>query len=188
MSDYLMHHGVLGQKWGVRRFQNADGSLTAAGKQKLAKYKERQLKNTESFYNRNLRSGLYGMEINRQGFKSLDKERNKLIAEADKAKLKSDSEKLKKIRNDIIINENKTKVLAAMKKIEMNQVKNMTFDQMHAEKINLGKEVASSILKSAAISAITLPTLGMVYTTGRDAGAIRSEFRANNFKKPEKKK
>ena len=32
MTDYLIHHGVKGQKWGVRRYQNTDGSLTAAGK------------------------------------------------------------------------------------------------------------------------------------------------------------
>lgn len=30
-EDYLMHHGIKGQKWGVRRFQNPDGSLTPAG-------------------------------------------------------------------------------------------------------------------------------------------------------------
>ena len=29
---YLAHHGVKNQRWGVRRFQNPDGSLTAAGK------------------------------------------------------------------------------------------------------------------------------------------------------------
>ena len=31
-QDYLMHHGILGQKWGVRRYQNKDGSLTPEGK------------------------------------------------------------------------------------------------------------------------------------------------------------
>ena len=30
----LCHHGIKGQKWGVRRYQNADGSLTPAGKKK----------------------------------------------------------------------------------------------------------------------------------------------------------
>lgn len=31
---HLEHHGILGQKWGVRRFQNADGSYTTAGKKR----------------------------------------------------------------------------------------------------------------------------------------------------------
>lgn len=31
-EDYLEHHGVLGMHWGIRRFQNKDGSLTSAGK------------------------------------------------------------------------------------------------------------------------------------------------------------
>lgn len=33
-QTFIAHHGIKGQKWGVRRFQNADGSLTKAGKER----------------------------------------------------------------------------------------------------------------------------------------------------------
>lgn len=36
-EEYLEHHGILGMKWGVRRYQNKDGTLTAAGKKRAAK-------------------------------------------------------------------------------------------------------------------------------------------------------
>lgn len=35
-EEYLEHHGIMGQKWGVRRYQNPDGSLTAEGQQRYA--------------------------------------------------------------------------------------------------------------------------------------------------------
>ena len=35
--NYICHHGIKGMKWGVRRYQNDDGTLTAAGKKRAAK-------------------------------------------------------------------------------------------------------------------------------------------------------
>ena len=33
-SDYIKHHGIRGQRWGIRRFQNKDGSLKPAGEKR----------------------------------------------------------------------------------------------------------------------------------------------------------
>ena len=36
-NQYLVHHGIKGQKWGIRRFQNPDGTLTKAGQKRYAR-------------------------------------------------------------------------------------------------------------------------------------------------------
>lgn len=37
---FLSHHGILGMKWGIRRFQNKDGSLTSEGKKRYSEENE----------------------------------------------------------------------------------------------------------------------------------------------------
>ena len=39
MNNELYHFGIKGQKWGVRRFQNSDGTLTPVGKKQREKMK-----------------------------------------------------------------------------------------------------------------------------------------------------
>lgn len=57
-DDHLEHHGILGMKWGVRRYQNPDGSLTAEGRERYrSEMKElgkelSKAKNHETVYNK----------------------------------------------------------------------------------------------------------------------------------------
>ena len=48
VSPYLQHYGILGMHWGVRRYQNADGSLTAAGKNRYGDVGDSPKKSTNS--------------------------------------------------------------------------------------------------------------------------------------------
>lgn len=42
-NNELYHHGIKGQKWGVRRFQNPDGTRTAAGKKRFSQKQLRMI-------------------------------------------------------------------------------------------------------------------------------------------------
>lgn len=47
INPYLMHHGIPGQKWGVRRYQNPDGSLTERGRKRLGVKKTKDMTEQE---------------------------------------------------------------------------------------------------------------------------------------------
>ena len=75
MNSNLQHHGIKGQKWGVRRFQNKDGSLTLAGKRRQKQddgpihedySKSHDTKSVKSMSDKELRDRINRLNMERQ--------------------------------------------------------------------------------------------------------------------------
>ena len=71
VNGELYHHGIKGQKWGVRRYQNPDGSLTAAGKKQRAEnYSEEQRIRDRKIYGKGAEKRINDRMLNGESIQS----------------------------------------------------------------------------------------------------------------------
>lgn len=75
-TNYLYHHGIRNQKWGIRRFQNRDGSYTEIGKKRrrTSKLQKDSLANKS---NDELRKEIERAKLEGEYKKYVSKERSK---------------------------------------------------------------------------------------------------------------
>lgn len=117
-TDELCHHGIKGMKWGVRRYQNDDGSLTAAGKRRAAKDKYRKTEDDAFIrYEKTIQS----IEKNyKRGQLLSEKDSNREIAADERyrkesAKAKAEYKKaVQQYKNDTALNKHQKNVRLGM--------------------------------------------------------------------------
>lgn len=102
MDKEFYHHGIKGQKWGVRRYQNSDGTLTAMGRKRYGKeainyYKKKDETDKRSFLDAQERVNAYSNELNRKHPESINLPRE----EALKLLTKEELQKKDKLAYDL---------------------------------------------------------------------------------------
>ena len=155
-NNELYHSGVKGMKWGVRKYQNADGTLTEAGRKRYER---------DQRENRGKRKGNKVGEADPNRWVKEDMERSKKLVNETSGMVNN----LKNANSNSIKNKPKTRMdLSNMSDKEMRERINREIlerqynDLFSPQKVSKGKERLNKILETAGSAlAITSSALGI---------------------------
>lgn len=144
-ENELYHHGILGMKWGVRRYQNKDGSYTQAGLKRLDRLKE------------NYKEVHDAKKSNRANRKTMvEQGRKKDYQEAQKS--------LKSAEKDL-----KSRIRNAKKQVEIN-AKADRGKELYAK----GRTIGESTVKNMFARGVAITAIGSVSSSLYSAGKYKS--------------
>ncbi len=112
-DNYLAHHGILGQKWGIRRFQNKDGSLTNAGKQRYSS-DDSNAENTLSDRSKQIEQAVHNSRMKNDSYYQLDKRQDMTKEQKDAVYKKQMNNALTKMLNNAKTDEEKTRKVTSL--------------------------------------------------------------------------
>lgn len=154
-TDELYHHGIKGQKWGVRRYQNYNGSLTKEGKAHLlankihdeSSKKEKRITHDVTKAIKNAGAKIYGLENRLKTKESIKRkiitdslEKNVSLEEASKIK---DSVRYTAISNDIDFVNNYFKIKSQLENSGYKEVRCKNYFDMYNKGLVKHKSVQS---------------------------------------------
>lgn len=178
--NYLCHYGIKGMKWGVRRYQNADGSLTTEGlrrygskkglKKHIKEERERafQLGKRASAYDwahkrAEKQLSKYEEKLGKRLSKSGRKKNELTDKESKKLGILRGTEKDTRKMRDKSVNEMKRHYNSLVKEFGKNSVNSIVYDKNGRvnEKVSRGRDwvhsAGLSVVMSAAVSAVLAP-------------------------------
>lgn len=165
-NDELYHHGVKGQRWGVRRYQNPDGTLTAAGRRKLEKFKTAEEGKVRKSYQKTI--NFY------------DKKIEKVNTKIAMAKAKGNMKKVTNLANESSVYHKGKRLATVQTSKEMEALKQYKLSDYVREHKELTSQIRKEVLASAILAVPTVLLTGVIITTnsGKSIAVRKAEKRA----------
>ena len=186
MEQYLVHHGIQGQKWGVRRYQNEDGTLTPAGMARYGSSKEerwqgRELKKNDKKWDRQEKS--WSKSLARTE-KSISKLNEKKASLDDKSKIAKLNKKINRKEQQAIAKDAQKRIAEGMKLAESEAIRNMKLSDIKDERKYLMEQ--RLIDQATLVAATAVANAGGVgfYRWGDD-NTRKTEYRVSRSTRKE---
>ena len=150
MNNEIYHHGILGQKWGIRRYQNKDGSLTNAGEERYAKdkmsndHKKRKDRSEES----SLKNPYRWVREDDETAKKVVDESSKIIKNFQDVEKRSRSQPKEPERMDLSDMDDQT-LRQKINRELMEQQYNKLMNQVPEEQVSKGRAILQNTLEVA---------------------------------------